>query len=100
MNDGLCLTPNVNLVTNIGVHGTHFSGDSKLLNLSVFDYDFQNIVNYHPLPINNLDYTLKYYNYIIPKTHILTRVLIIALKKIRLFNIVRLIKRSLFNKKI
>jgi len=46
--DGLCIIPQKNLVSNIGSHGTHFSGEKPFFNLPV-DNDFK--ISVHPSKI-------------------------------------------------
>jgi hypothetical protein len=85
LNGGLCVTPNVNLVTNIGVNGTHFSGQSKLLNNIPIKYDFNRLKDYTPpIKIDNF-YTKKFYSYTIPKTYFIKMHTKKILKKIGLY---------------
>jgi hypothetical protein len=43
INNGLCIVPRVNLVSNIGIEGTHSSKVSSNHNFAVFDIDLDNL---------------------------------------------------------
>lgn len=73
MSEGFCIMPQVNLISNIGLAGTHGSGDNQ--NLPVFNI-FQNGPLRHPdSVIQKTDYDNAFYerNFWRPKQSIITR---------------------------
>jgi len=48
INHGVCLTPSVNLISNIGVFGTHGAGITDSHFMKTYDIDINNVLNYNP----------------------------------------------------
>ena len=96
-NYGLCLTPSINMISNIGIQGTHMNGDITD-NHFLKTLDFKNIDN---IKINKLVYPENIYEnilykkvlYAYKKDHI-----ICILKKIGLYSIARIIYKNLYKK--
>jgi hypothetical protein len=61
-NSGLCLTPKVNLIENIGVFGSHYNSQSKFLNMGSHDFNQEAYLNYNSTVQLNYEYDLKFYN--------------------------------------
>lgn len=88
-NYGLCLTPSINMISNIGVDGTHTTGnvtDSHFLK----SFDFENI---NRIKLNKLVYPEQYYDgrLHIEKTLPAYRqnIMIAVLKKLKLYYILK-----------
>jgi GR25 family glycosyltransferase involved in LPS biosynthesis len=93
-NSGLCVTPRVNLITNIGVNGVHSDSvtDSHFLEQSSLNFDFKTDIN------PNVHVSSEYDNalHMLKTRPALRRKKIInILKKIKLYNLFKRIKNSI-----
>lgn len=92
INHGLCIVPKVNLISNIGVEGTHSSeiGDShfiKLEPLSCNEYE-----NYNPLVHVNYEYDLLLHSKK-SRPAVIRGSIVKLLKMVRIYGLLRKIKR-------
>lgn len=96
-NHGLCVTPKVNLISNVGVEGTHGSGvtDSHFIKRESLEYSSYH--NYHPHVHVNYRYDHALHN-LKSKKAVRNQLVISLLKRSHLFSILRLVKRSVWNK--
>lgn len=56
INSGLCITPKVNLITNIGVEGTHSDVVTDSHFIKSESLDIKQLENYHPIVMINSNY--------------------------------------------
>ena len=63
-NDGLSIIPKYNLISNIGITGTHFNTETNVQNLLVKSLDVNNIIDPNSIIINN-KYNKLFYNQIL-----------------------------------
>lgn len=94
INHGVCITPAVNLITNIGVEGTHTTGDTSSNNLERFELPLSSYKNYSPNVRINYSYDWALYKEKL-KPIVLRQDLINFLKAIKLFSTLKKIKRAL-----
>jgi hypothetical protein len=75
-NQGICVTPNVNLIKNIGENGVHFKGlKNPVLNMPAMPFSISNLI--HPLSID-IDFSkdrLTYHNMLNLKLKLSDRIL-------------------------
>ena len=95
-NHGLCLTPKVNLISNIGVEGTHGNGVTDSHFIKQDKLDVKEYSEYHPEIHVNYDYDTSLH-LLKTKKSIRRKVLIDILKKLHIFEPLRMAKKQLKN---
>jgi hypothetical protein len=94
-NSGICIVPSINLITNIGVDGTHAFGKTTknhFLERKSFDSDDFYISPSNVFP--NLNYEEKFYKQRVLPIFIFNKFILI-LKYFHLFSLLRYIKRTI-----
>jgi len=87
INNGLCVTPTKNLVSNIGINGIHSSETTQSHGLEIFSMDVDRIcTNKNFLP--NYLYDKKYYQELL-KRAVTKRFIINITKKLRIYPVCR-----------
>ena len=97
INHGLCITPKVNLISNIGVEGTHGNGvtDSHFIKTERLDYISYSEFN----PSVHVNYVYDFsLHRLKSRKSVRNSFIIDVLKRLHLFYILRFIKRNLLNK--
>ncbi|RDB36915.1 MAG: hypothetical protein DCC88_02575 [Spirobacillus cienkowskii] len=91
-NHGLCVTPSVNLISNIGTIGAHTNGVTDSHFMKVYTLKFDHYSNYYP--IVHVNYKHDFTQHKIYSRKIARMMIIIELlKKIYLYNLLRFIKK-------
>jgi hypothetical protein len=96
-NNGFCLTPNNNLISNIGVNGVHSQQITNSHFMKVKKLNHSRIIKYNPKTIE-----ISNYDYVVHRKHnfpsLKRRMIKIFLKKIGLISLYKLIK--IFSQKL
>ena len=95
INNGLCVTPTKNLVSNIGINGIHSSETTKSHGLEIFSMNMDGISTKKNFLPNYL-YDKKYYQELL-KSAVTKRYIINMTKKLRLYAVC---KKLIFYSKI
>ena len=92
-NHGLCITPRVNLISNVGVEGTHGNGltDSHFIKTESIGLDY---INCHPSVKINYNYDNALHQ-LKNKKAVRYKQFVFLLKKIRVFNFLKKIKTKI-----
>lgn len=93
-NHGLCITPKVNLISNVGVIGAHSNGVTDSNFMATHEISHDEYSNFKPNVRLNYSYDLSLYNKKIKKAVLISEI-IHVLKKIYLYKFLRFFKKLL-----